>query len=195
MQLFWSQNTDSDFSNYTVYQSTTLGDIGIVIYTEAAQSITSYTVTGLSSSTTYYFTVRVYDTGNLYNDSNQVSGTTLTEVTTGNLTGAVTDKNGKPVEGATVRIVATSLVTWTDSNGKYTFTGVPASAYGVTAEKEGYKTKTVTGVNIKPGETTTLDIILEKEKKPEEKGFIPGFETVILIIALGVLMMLRRKLL
>jgi len=72
---------------------------------------------------------------------------------------------------------------------------VPASAYGVTAEKGGYKTKTETGVNIKPGETTTLNIILEKEKKTEEKGFIPGFETVSIVILLGVIVLLRRKLL
>jgi len=193
MLISWSQNTDSDFSNYAVYQSAASGDIGIVICTEEAQSNTSCTVIGLSPSTTYYFTIRVYDTEGLCNDSNQVSGATIAN--TGNLTGIVTDKNSKPVEGATVRIVATSHVTWTDSNGKYTFIGVYAAAYGVNVEKTGYKTKTVTGVNIKPGETTTLNIILEKEKKTEEKGLIPGFETVAIIIALGIIMLLRRKLL
>ena len=193
MVLSWSQNTDSDFANYTIYQSTASGDIGTVICTEKAQSNTSCTVIGLSPSTTYYFTIRVYDTEGLCNDSNQVSGATIAN--TGNLTGIVTDKNSKPVEGATVRIVATSHVTWTDSNGKYTFIGVYAAAYGVNVEKTGYKTKTVTGVNIKPGETTTLNIVLEKEKKTEEKGLIPGFETVAIIIALGIIMLLRRKLL
>ena len=195
IQLSWSQNTDSDFSNYTVYQSTVSGVLGTAIKVITTNTTTSWAVTGLSPSTAYYFTVRVYDTAGLHNDSNQVSGTTLTEVTTGNLTGMVTDKKGKPIEGATVSIVATSHVTLTDSNGRYTFTGVPASAYGVTAEKGGYKTKTETGVNIKPGETTTLNIILEKEKKTEEKGFIPGFETVSIVILLGVIVLLRRKLL
>ena len=79
MHLSWSMNTNPDFSNYTIYQSTTLGNTGIPIHTIAARLSTSYTVTGLSSSTTYYFTIRVYDMCNLYNDSNQVNGTTLAE--------------------------------------------------------------------------------------------------------------------
>jgi len=194
MQLSWSQNTDSDFSNYTIYQSTTSGDIGTPIYTIPSQSNVSCRVTGLSSYTTYYFIIRVYDTGGLHNDSNQVSGTTLTEVTTGNLTGIVTDKNGKPIEGVTVTIVATGYVTLTDPNGEYTFTDVTASAYGVTAEKKGYKTKLETGVNINAGETTTLNIVLEKEKKAEEKGFIPGFETFIFIFVLaGCMFLLKHR--
>lgn len=124
-------------------------------------------------------------TGCLWSDSSQVSGTTLAQVATGNLTGTVTDKNGNPIEGVIVSIVATSHVTCTDSNGRYTFTGVSASSYGVKAEKSGYENKTETGVVINAGKTITLNIVLEKEKKPEEKGFIPGFEVFILIIIFG----------
>ncbi len=129
---------------------------------------------------------RMYYSGTDSNGENNILSaiSPLTGVTTGNLTGTVTDKNGKPIEGATVSIVATGHVTWTDSNGRYTFTGVTASSYGVNAEKKGYKTKTETDVTINAGVTKTLNIVLEEEKKAEEKGFIPGFETSLILIVL-----------
>ncbi len=77
MTLNWSQNSDSDFASYQIYQSTTSGQLGTLIQTIGTQTTTTYVVTGLSSSSTYYFTIRVVDTGLLYADSNQVSGTTL----------------------------------------------------------------------------------------------------------------------
>ncbi|MFQ6107035.1 MAG: fibronectin type III domain-containing protein [Thermoplasmata archaeon] len=74
--LTWSQNNDSDFARYEIYQSTTFGSLGSKIDDIPFRSQTSYTVTGLSQLTTYYFTIRVVDTGSLYSDSNQVSATT-----------------------------------------------------------------------------------------------------------------------
>jgi hypothetical protein len=76
MNLTWTQSTDTDFKNYTIYRSTTQGSLGSAIQTITSKTTTSYVATGLASNTTYYFTVRVYDTGNLYADSNQVSGKT-----------------------------------------------------------------------------------------------------------------------
>jgi hypothetical protein len=77
MLLSWSQNTDPDFANYTIYQSTTSGALGSAIKVITTNTTTSWTVTDLSPSRTYYFTVRVYDTSGLHNDSIQVSGITL----------------------------------------------------------------------------------------------------------------------
>ncbi|MDI6917506.1 MAG: fibronectin type III domain-containing protein [Thermoplasmatales archaeon] len=77
MLLSWSQNADTDFANYTIYHSTASEDIGTVAVTVQNQSATLLTVHKLLPGTTYYFTVRVYDISGLYNDSNQVNGTTL----------------------------------------------------------------------------------------------------------------------
>lgn|GEM_PF-6623076 len=44
------------------------------------RAVTSFTVTGLASNTTYYFTVRAYNTDGYYSDSEQTSGKTLEEV-------------------------------------------------------------------------------------------------------------------
>ena len=77
MKLSWTESTDADFKNYTIYQSNTAGSLGTPIYAITTKSTTSYTVTGLTANTTYYFIIRVYDTGGLYADSNQVSAKTL----------------------------------------------------------------------------------------------------------------------
>jgi predicted phage tail protein len=77
MTLSWTENMDSDFARYETYQSIIMGSLGTRINISGEQSQTSYEVRGLSGSMTYYFTVRVVDSGGLYADSNQVSGTTL----------------------------------------------------------------------------------------------------------------------
>jgi hypothetical protein len=77
MTLTWTASGDADFANYTVYQSTAKEALGTLIATITDASTTTYTVTGLSPATTYYFTVRVDDVGGLSVDTNTVSGTTL----------------------------------------------------------------------------------------------------------------------
>lgn len=79
--LTWTQNMDLDFDKYEVHFSTTPGFtpgpetlIGDPIYDQAN---VKFQVTGLAENTTYYFKVRVYDTGGLYSDSNEVSCKTL----------------------------------------------------------------------------------------------------------------------
>jgi hypothetical protein len=76
LRLNWTKNADVDFKNYTIYQSITTGAIGTAITTVTSSSLTSYDVTGLSTNTTYYFMIRVYDSEGLYADSNRISATT-----------------------------------------------------------------------------------------------------------------------
>jgi hypothetical protein len=76
LRLSWTKNTDVDFKNYTIYQSNAQGNLGNTIYPITDKSTAYYVVTALSANTTYYFTIRVYDTGGLYSDSNQVGAKT-----------------------------------------------------------------------------------------------------------------------
>jgi hypothetical protein len=77
VQLSWSQNVDTGFSSYEIYMSTSIGTLGNSVANILSQSTTSYEVNGLNPSTTYYFTVRVWNIVNEFSDSNQVTIATL----------------------------------------------------------------------------------------------------------------------
>jgi len=76
ISLTWTRNEDPDFARYEVFQSGSPDVLGTSIANITESATTTYRVTGLSRGTTYYFTVRVWDTVGLYTDSAQVSATT-----------------------------------------------------------------------------------------------------------------------
>lgn len=59
------------------------------------------------------------------------------------VTGRVTDSQGEPVMGATVRVPGTKVVTTTDAQGKFRLSGVPASAKKLMVSYIGMNTATV----------------------------------------------------
>lgn len=71
--LNWTANTESDLDHYNVYRGTTNGGPYTLI---VSQGGTSFTDTGLTNGTTYYYVVTAVDTtGNESTDSNQASAT------------------------------------------------------------------------------------------------------------------------
>jgi hypothetical protein len=86
MELNWTQNNDTDFQKYGLHYSTNSGftpNSTSLYKSSTNRSWTKETVGNLSSSTTYYFKVRVYDLPNRYNDSNEVNNTTASSSTWG----------------------------------------------------------------------------------------------------------------
>ena len=80
---------------------------------------------------------------------------------TGTLSGTVTNQaTGSPVQGAAVRVVgATDRTTFTRTDGSYTIV-LPVGGYDVTASHFGLLSHTVSGVDIREGESTGQDFAL-----------------------------------
>lgn len=80
----------------------------------------------------------------------------------GRVVGKVVDaKSGAPISTAMVSVEDTQITAISDLNGRFHLDGVPAGSRSVRAEVLGYAPKIVTGVSVKAGATTSLDISLE----------------------------------
>jgi hypothetical protein len=80
----------------------------------------------------------------------------------GTIQGTVYDAVGKPVKDATV--TATGPVTkqvTTNKQGKYSIASLPVGTYTVKGTKAGVGSATVSGVTVKSGQTTTVDLRLK----------------------------------
>ncbi len=84
---------------------------------------------------------------------------------TGTLQGVITScSNASLLEG--VSVTAGANTTTTDPSGFYQFADIPVGSYTVEFSKPGYVTKTVTGIQVLNGSTTTLDECLTPEGPP-----------------------------
>jgi len=83
--------------------------------------------------------------------------------TTGKLAGRVVDEKKQPVPGVNVRVEGQRLGAITDENGEYFVLGVPGGTYIVRMNAMGYAPYSVSGVNIAPDFTTTLNATIRTE--------------------------------
>ena len=83
---------------------------------------------------------------------------------TGVVTGVVVEKQrGAPLPGANVTIEGTTMGTSTDLDGRYRIIDLEPGTYSLVVSFVGFQQKTVTGVEVAAGETTTLDVALAEE--------------------------------
>ncbi|PYU94789.1 MAG: hypothetical protein DMG25_05940, partial [Acidobacteria bacterium] len=94
-----------------------------------------------------------------------VSTLAWTQVTSGSLTGLVTDPSGAVVPGAKVVLTDTNkgydYPTTADSVGRYVITNLPPSAYSLSAEAPGFKTYRRGGIVLDVGTSSSVDVRLE----------------------------------
>ena len=110
LNLAWTANTEPDLNHYNVYRGTTAGfpvTLGTTIPV-ATPTTSSYSNTGLSPSTTYYYKVSAVDnTGNIGPLSLERSGTTAVDTTPPSV--AITSPaNNSTVGSLTVAVAGTS---------------------------------------------------------------------------------------
>ncbi|HJP85050.1 MAG TPA: carboxypeptidase regulatory-like domain-containing protein [Gemmatimonadaceae bacterium] len=89
-------------------------------------------------------------------------------VTTGAVSGTVTDANGQPVEGAQVQLrnprTGASAGAITRSNGTYSIQGVePDPGYAVTVRRIGFEPQTQNNILVTLGQTTRSDFQLKQQ--------------------------------
>jgi len=81
----------------------------------------------------------------------------------GVIAGEVVDaKQGAPLPGANVSLTGTTTGTSTDLKGRYRFEVAPGT-HDLTISFVGFQQKTVTGVRVRSGETTKVDVTLAEE--------------------------------
>jgi hypothetical protein len=93
------------------------------------------------------------------------SVTAMGQLTTGTITGTVTDQSGAAVPGATVTLKQTetgvSRTTQTRENGRYEALSLPNGSYEVTASLSGFKTLVRTGIALAVGQNAVVDFALQ----------------------------------
>ncbi len=92
------------------------------------------------------------------------TGTLPAQEPTGKIAGRVLDEDsGKPLPLAQVFVPSLEAGGVTDVNGRYTLGPLPAGTYELQVRVIGYAKKTVTGISVRAGRTTDLDIALPVE--------------------------------
>ena len=124
--LNWTANTDSIFSSYKIYRSTSSGvdENDTLVTTITTQSTTSYTNTSLSTGTYYYTIYVVNDNGST--PSNEVSAT-VTYTSSG---GSSTTSSSGTTSSSSSTSSTTSTTSSTSSTR--TFLDVPTDAWYAT---------------------------------------------------------------
>ncbi len=82
--------------------------------------------------------------------------------TTGKITGKIIDaETGMPLAGANVVVTGTSYGTAAGADGRYVIMNIPAGTYSLAASMIGYKTVTMTNVQVSVDLTTTQDYMMD----------------------------------
>ena len=87
-----------------------------------------------------------------------VVGNVSVSLAQGTISGRITDEaSSETLIGVNVIVVGTTAGAATDIDGRYSISGLKAGAYSVRVSYLGFETKLFTGIEVRDGETTTLD--------------------------------------
>src|SRR5207237_2535872 len=89
----------------------------------------------------------------------------IAQLTTGTISGTVTDQSGAAVPGATVTLKNTdtgvSRTTLSQENGKYEALSLPAGSYEISASLSGFQTVVHKGIGLAVGQNAVVDFALQ----------------------------------
>ncbi|HTL07872.1 MAG TPA: carboxypeptidase regulatory-like domain-containing protein, partial [Chitinophagaceae bacterium] len=84
---------------------------------------------------------------------------------TGKLSGKILNAKNEPLAGVTIKIVGAAGGATTDQNGLYTLTLATGKKYDLDFSAVGYSLKAISDIEVKEGQVTTLDIVMEPAGK------------------------------
>lgn len=90
---------------------------------------------------------------------------------TGNIKGSVLDNQGQLLPGASIHIVETGVYVQSDVDGNYSVP-LELGSYTVVVSFISFQTQKITGVKVKEGETTFLNVVLKDDAKALEEVVI-----------------------
>src|SRR6266576_1132333 len=101
---------------------------------------------------------------------------TLPIIETGTIAGHVRDvTSGKPIIGAVVEVVGTSLSTMTRDSGSFVVSSVPVGTYTVRAKMIGYARAEANGVHVSANNTTRIDLKLSAQAVTLQEVVVSGY--------------------
>ena len=80
----------------------------------------------------------------------------------GRISGTVTDSAKAPMAGAQIGVVGTRHGALTDAGGRFSISGIDAGTYEVRVQRLGERMQSVTGVVVRAGEETRVDVTLAR---------------------------------
>jgi hypothetical protein len=176
-------------------------NVGIVNYSWTFFDINQVTLNGPTPS---YRFENTGDFGIILNATDEMGNwdvdfvwVNVTEiVTTGSISGIVTDSDGSPIAVATVTIVGTAFSTTTDGIGSYLIEDVPAGNYDIMVIKDNYKDKEITGVLVIAGQTTSnVEVSMSKEQttsSDDSSGLVWILLVIIIVVIVLVVFLIAR---
>ncbi len=93
----------------------------------------------------------------------------------GRIHGKVTDKEtGDALPGVTIRLTHSAISAVSNAAGEFTMIGVPAGAYDISAENEGYRKKTYKGFQVYPDMMNEIAFALSSHSAGAEDEILPA---------------------
>jgi hypothetical protein len=94
---------------------------------------------------------------------------------TGSISGTILDRNTqKPISGATVLVLPTTIGSSSDSGGRFRITGIPAGSYTLQLSVLGYADKNINNLVITTGNENNLTVELEPSGKELSEVLVTG---------------------
>ncbi len=197
--LVWGTVTDAEADSITYYWYLSTSPTFATLVDSGTTASTTVDV-NVVQSTQYYWRVQARDGWEFGANSSDFDFTTGVPITTGTVSGRVTNAQGQIILAATVQLVDdTGTVVDTEltgANGRFTFTDVDFGTYSVRVTAAGFQSKTVENVDVTqadPDQDVGTIQLAAVSLAPEIPLWLIALLLLIIIVVIVALLLLMRR--